>query len=130
MGGVRSEGTPRPLAVTFLSFCRYVDYLLDALRRRELFTWLQLSPRQFWHTLLLRDRHNYFGIRAHLPEALGEQLRNAPGALTQVGGPPLLPPPLFWRIPPSPFLFLPVCLLCSSRCRPPRGLFCLPCKLC
>lgn len=37
--------------------CRsYVDYLLGALSRRELFCWLSLSPSKFWHTLLLRDR--------------------------------------------------------------------------
>jgi hypothetical protein len=35
---------------------RYVDYLLGALSRRELFCWLSLSPSKFWHTLLLRDR--------------------------------------------------------------------------
>ena len=64
--------------------CRYVDYLLDALRKKELFTWLQLSPKQFWHTLLFRDRYNFFGIKAHLPDSLSEQLRSHPGALTQV----------------------------------------------
>ena len=35
-------------------FHRYVDYLLDALRRRELFMWLELQPATFWHTLLFR----------------------------------------------------------------------------
>lgn len=33
---------------------RYVDYLLDALRKRELFMWLELQPATFWHTLLFR----------------------------------------------------------------------------
>lgn len=37
-----------------VSTCRYVDYLLDALRRRELFLWLELQPATFWHTLLFR----------------------------------------------------------------------------
>ena len=60
-----------------------MDYLLDALRKRELFAWLQLSPKHFWHTLLFRDHYNYFGIKARLPEALNEQLKNSPGALTQ-----------------------------------------------
>lgn len=35
-------------------FHRYVDYLLDALRRRGLFMWLELQPATFWHTLLFR----------------------------------------------------------------------------
>ena len=61
-----------------------MDYLLDALRKRELFTWLQLLPKQFWHTLLFRDRYNYFAIKASLPENLAEQLISSPGALTQV----------------------------------------------
>ena len=34
--------------------CRYTDYLLQALRRRELFAWLELQPEVFWHTLLYR----------------------------------------------------------------------------
>ena len=34
--------------------CRYADYLLQALRRRELFAWLELQPEVFWHTLLYR----------------------------------------------------------------------------
>jgi hypothetical protein len=36
--------------------CRYTDYILDTLAKRELFQWLSLSPAKFWHTLLLKDR--------------------------------------------------------------------------
>lgn len=71
---------------------RYVDYLLDALNKRELFGLLHLHPMQFWHTLLFRDRYNYFGIKAQLPEDLSQQLKSQPGALTQAQIPP--PPPL------------------------------------
>lgn len=66
-----------------------MDYLLEALLRLELFGLLDLAPRAFWHTLLFRDRHNYFGIRAHVPDALTAQLGTQPGALSQV---PLQPP--------------------------------------
>lgn len=63
---------------------RYVDYLLHTLRKRELFTWLHIAPKCFWHSLLFRDHYNYFGIKAALPEELSEQLKSQPGALTQV----------------------------------------------
>jgi hypothetical protein len=74
---------------------RYVDYLLDALHKRELFRMLPLTPKQFWHTLLFRDRYNYFGIKAHLPEDLSQQLKSQPGALTQA--PPLPPQPTYMK---------------------------------
>ncbi|DBA81285.1 TPA: hypothetical protein ACH3X2_006902 [Trebouxia sp. C0005] len=61
----------------------YVDYLLDALRRRELFMWLELQPTTFWHTLLFRDWHNFLGIQAALPADLKDQLTQAPGTLSQ-----------------------------------------------
>lgn len=63
--------------------CRYVDYLLEALRRRELFQWLILSPDAFMHTLLFRDRYNFMAVTAHLPERLLETMSQHPGALTQ-----------------------------------------------
>jgi hypothetical protein len=47
-------------------YCRYVDYLLDTLSRRELFQWLSLTPSKFWHTLLLRDRWGLLGAVGHL----------------------------------------------------------------
>ncbi|KAK9824549.1 hypothetical protein WJX72_011249 [[Myrmecia] bisecta] len=61
----------------------YVDYLLDALKRRELFQWLDLAPETFWHTLLFRDHYNFLGIKAQVTRELQEQLATAPGALTQ-----------------------------------------------
>lgn len=61
----------------------YVDYLLDALRRRELFMWLELQPATFWHTLLFRDWYNFLGIQAALPAELRDQLTQAPGTLSQ-----------------------------------------------
>ena len=36
--------------------CRYADYLLDTISKRELFQWLSLTPARFWHTLLHKDR--------------------------------------------------------------------------
>lgn len=62
---------------------RYVDYLLEALKRRELFQWLTLAPAGFLHTLLFRDRFNFMGVAARLPERLLEVLSLRPGALTQ-----------------------------------------------
>ena len=87
------------------TICRYVDYLLAALRGRELFTFLVCKPRTFWHTLLFRDRYNYLGIEAAVPEVVMQNLLNNPGALNQASahlaggavhpaGPRLLPRPL------------------------------------
>lgn len=64
--------------------CRYVDYLLDAVGKRELFSLLRMEPERFWHSLLFRDRYNYFGILADIPAQLQESLTQHPGALTQV----------------------------------------------
>ena len=61
-----------------------MDYLLEALKRRELFAWLHLTPLTFWHALLLRDRFNFLGLVAPVPDALKQQLSQQPGALTQV----------------------------------------------
>ena len=63
-----------------------MDYLLEALKRRELFSWLHLAPLTFWHALLLRDRFNFLGLVAPVPDALKQQLSQQPGALTQVLG--------------------------------------------
>ena len=60
-----------------------MDYLLDALKRRELFSWLHFTPQTFWHALLLRDRYNYLGLVAPVSEALKQQLTQQPGTLTQ-----------------------------------------------
>jgi hypothetical protein len=61
-----------------------VDYLLEAVTRRELFQWLRLEPDAFWHGLLWRDGFNHLGIAAAVPAALREALTQQPGALTQV----------------------------------------------
>jgi len=45
----------------------YTQYLLDALRKRELFSWLDLAPQRWWHVLLFRDPYNWGGI--DVPEA-------------------------------------------------------------
>lgn len=62
-----------------------MDYLLEALKRRELFGWLRLDPSRAWHGLLFRDRHNWAGIAAPLAPALRTRLATTPGALSQVG---------------------------------------------
>jgi len=38
------------------SLCRYIDYILETVAKRELFQWLSLSSTKFWHALLFRDR--------------------------------------------------------------------------
>lgn len=43
---------------------RYTRYLLEALKRRELFGWLDLAPVRWWHALLFRDAYNWGGIEA------------------------------------------------------------------
>lgn len=62
---------------------RYVDYLLDAVGKRDLFSLLRLEPERFWHSLLFRDRYNYLGILADIPQQLQDSLTQHPGALTQ-----------------------------------------------
>ena len=64
--------------------CRYVDFLLEALKRQELFGWIQLISETWWHSLLWRDAYNFLGVRAVIPDALQEQLTQRPGTLSQV----------------------------------------------
>ena len=64
--------------------CRYVDYLLEAVGKRELFALLRLEPEKWWHGLLFRDRYNMLGIAASIPQAVQDSLSQHPGALTQV----------------------------------------------
>ena len=61
-----------------------MDYLLEAVSKRELFGLLKLEPEKWWHSLLFRDRYNMLGIAATIPQALQESLSQHPGALTQV----------------------------------------------
>ncbi|GBG71097.1 hypothetical protein CBR_g8396 [Chara braunii] len=42
----------------------YCVYLLETLRSRELFEWVELIPERYWHTLLFMDQFNYGGIQA------------------------------------------------------------------
>ena len=63
---------------------RYVDYLLEAVRGRELYGWVRLESEAWWHALLLRDRYNFLGLAARLPPAAHDALSQRPGALTQV----------------------------------------------
>ena len=83
-GGASGGGGRRGLGAALAA----VDYALAALRRRSdgaaLFGLLQLTPARWWHALLFRDRYNYLGLRATLPEAVEATLA-APGALTQGG---------------------------------------------
>ncbi|KAL2635827.1 hypothetical protein R1flu_007306 [Riccia fluitans] len=44
----------------------YCEYLLKTLKARELFEWIDLRPKQYWHSLLFMDQHNYGGIRANI----------------------------------------------------------------
>lgn len=59
----------------------YTDYVLDTLRRRELFQWMSLSPEKAWNTLLFLDKYNYLGLKAPLPSAMAETMSQAPGSL-------------------------------------------------
>ena len=53
--------------------CRYTKYLIDALKRRELFCWLGLTPVRWWHALLYRDQYNYGGVEAENPGWAGRR---------------------------------------------------------
>ncbi len=61
-----------------------MDYLLEAVGKRELFGLLRLEPEKWWHGLLFRDRYNMLGIAASIPQAVQDSLSQHPGALTQV----------------------------------------------
>jgi len=42
----------------------YCEYLLKTLKSRELFEWIELEPKRYWHSLLFMDQYNYGGIQA------------------------------------------------------------------
>ncbi|PNH04628.1 DNA polymerase epsilon catalytic subunit A, partial [Tetrabaena socialis] len=42
----------------------YTRFLLDALRSRELFRWLGLSPSAWYHAYLFRDAYNWAGLES------------------------------------------------------------------
>ena len=59
----------------------YTDYILDTLRRRELFQWMSLSPEKAWSTLMFLDKYNYLGLSAPLPTAVAQSMSQSPGSL-------------------------------------------------
>jgi len=59
----------------------YTDYILDTLRRRELFQWMSLSPEKAWSTLMFLDKYNFIGLSAPLPAAVAQSMSQAPGSL-------------------------------------------------
>lgn len=59
----------------------YADYVLETLRKKELFQWLGLAPSKAWHTLLFADRYNYLGLVAPLPAEIAATMSQAPGQL-------------------------------------------------
>ena len=59
----------------------YTDFILDTLRRRELFQWMSLSPEKAWSTLMFLDKFNYLGLSAPLPSAVAQSMSQAPGSL-------------------------------------------------
>jgi DNA polymerase epsilon subunit 1 len=60
----------------------YADYILDTLRRRELFQWMSLSPEKAWSTLMFLDKYNYLGLSAPLPTEVASSMSQAPGSLS------------------------------------------------
>lgn len=66
----------------------YTDYILETVRKKDLFQWLSLAPCKAWHTLLFYDKYNYLGVQAPLPAEMVEALSQHPGSLT--GGSQLL----------------------------------------
>ena len=65
----------------------YADYVLETVRKRELFQWLSLAPSRAWHTLLFADRYNYMGVLAPLPDSVATAMSQAPGEVASgVGG--------------------------------------------
>ena len=64
----------------------YADYVLETVRKRELFQWLTLAPSKAWHTLLFADRYNYMGVQAPLPDIIVSAMSQAPGELASGAG--------------------------------------------
>lgn len=50
----------------------YTRYLLDTLHKRELLSWLTLSPQRWWAALHYADDFNYGGVEATVSQALWE----------------------------------------------------------
>jgi len=42
----------------------YCEYLLKTIKTRELFEWIDLEPKIYWHSLLFMDQYNYGGVQA------------------------------------------------------------------
>lgn len=62
----------------------YTDYLLAAIRGRELFRWLDMVPVNVWHCLLFMDACNRAGLVASVPQDVKECMATQPGTLSQV----------------------------------------------
>ncbi|KAI4322394.1 hypothetical protein L6164_022096 [Bauhinia variegata] len=50
----------------------YCDSLLKTLQSRDLFEWIELEPRKYWHSLLFMDQYNYGGIPEKSDEVITE----------------------------------------------------------
>jgi hypothetical protein len=48
----------------------YTRYLLDTLHKRELLSWLTLSPQRWWAVLHYADDFNYGGVEATVSQEL------------------------------------------------------------
>jgi DNA polymerase epsilon subunit 1 len=46
----------------------YVNFIVDTVQARQLFSRMHLQPKKFWSTLLYNDIHNYGGILLHSSE--------------------------------------------------------------
>lgn len=64
----------------------YADYVLETVRKRELFQWLILAPSKAWHTLLFADRYNFMGVEAPLPASIVLAMSQAPGEVASGAG--------------------------------------------
>ncbi len=58
--------------------CSYVRFLLEALRGKELFRWVELSPATWHHAYMYRDPYNWVGLESE--GAAAEWRRVAGGA--------------------------------------------------
>ncbi|BBN04847.1 DNA polymerase epsilon subunit 1 [Marchantia polymorpha subsp. ruderalis] len=61
----------------------YCEYLLKTVKARELFEWIDLRPKQYWHSLLFMDQHNYGGIKANTATQSFEHQEDQNGTLPE-----------------------------------------------
>ena len=60
----------------------YTDYILETLKKRELFQWMSLAPEKAWSTLLFLDKYNFLGLKAPLPDSMADAMSQKPGSLS------------------------------------------------